>query len=426
MSILNEAFKKLSYLTEETFDLQDKQEIKDMEDVIDTTSADETVDVIDLEADNETEIKDSYIGKVILECPICKNLVFSDTNKITIDDNDTQLVNVGDECPTCYSTDGFVIVGEVQSYNDATVETQQEEKDIPEEEPKLDTEDEEPTDVSEAVATKSPSVGKILKQHLKELNGIYNSKELGNKAIEIVNASDASDENKQRFANAVLTSGVNGAEKVITAYITGTPAIGRKFNHYEGYNNKQTFKSIKEDFNKLEVKTKGNKIELEIVSEGNQDQDNVDQPHVDIVAPVAVETAEKIENNPENIKYDIDEFDEESFDKLSENYFKKVYENVASFKTTNVNQVGSKLVVEGVIGFTSGVAKKTSFILEAKDAGKNGRARFLGENKELTPNSKSFVVFGKVSDKKFVAESLRYNYIVENSRVHGSCNVNRI
>ena len=109
----------------------------------------------------------------------------------------------------------------------------------------------------------------------------------------------------------------------------------------------------------------------------------------------------------------MDEFDEESFDELGENYLKEVYENVKSFKTSNVSLIKDKLVVEGIIKFNSGKSKKTNFIFESREATKSGKVRFIGENKEIARGRKSFTITGKVNNKKFMSESLNYNYGVK-------------
>ena len=110
---------------------------------------------------------------------------------------------------------------------------------------------------------------------------------------------------------------------------------------------------------------------------------------------------------------ELDEIDETSFDELGESYLKKVYENVNSFKTSNVSLVKDKLVVEGVIKFNSGNSKKTNFIFESREATKSGKVRFIGENKEIARGRKSFTVTGKVDNKKFMSESFNYNYGVK-------------
>ena len=65
------------------------------------------------------------------------------------------------------------------------------------------------------------------------------------------------------------------------------------------------------------------------------------------------ETEGSEEGSEDEVDFDIDEFDEDSFNEIGESYLRKVYENVKSFKTRKVSSAGNKLVVEGLITFKS-------------------------------------------------------------------------
>jgi hypothetical protein len=144
-----------------------------------------------------------------------------------------------------------------------------------------------------------------------------------------------------------------------------------------------------------------------------------ENPGEEVIAPLEPEVHSEIADNVadgEEIEIDMDEFDEESFDELGEGYLKKVYENVNSFKTSNVSFIKDKLIIEGVINFTSGKSKKTNFIFGIREATKSGKIRFIGENKEIARGRKSFTVTGKLEGNKFLSESLNYNYGVKNAQ----------
>lgn len=136
----------------------------------------------------------------------------------------------------------------------------------------------------------------------------------------------------------------------------------------------------------------------------------------EMLAPVDIETKNNLmaefepEEGEEEVDVDFDEFDEEGFDELGESYLKKIYENVNSFKTSKVREQGNGLKIEGLIKFSSGNTKKTSFLFEAKDIDRKGKIRLIGENKEITRGKKAFIITGSMKDKKFMCESLRYNY----------------
>lgn len=123
----------------------------------------------------------------------------------------------------------------------------------------------------------------------------------------------------------------------------------------------------------------------------------------EVIVPVDQETEDEI-------SIDVDDFDEDSFDELGESYFKNVYDNVSSFKTSSVSDKDGKVVVEGVIKFNSGKSKKTNFVFEANKSKVKGKTVLLGENAQITPNKKAFTLKGAVKDKKFVCESLNYKY----------------
>lgn len=107
---------------------------------------------------------------------------------------------------------------------------------------------------------------------------------------------------------------------------------------------------------------------------------------------------------------EIDEVDETALDELGESYLKEVYENVDSFKTSNVSSTDTHLVVEGVIKFKSGATKKTGFIFEAHSVTPDGKVRFTGKNEHFSRGAKSFILTGKIENKKLISESFTYNY----------------
>jgi hypothetical protein len=107
---------------------------------------------------------------------------------------------------------------------------------------------------------------------------------------------------------------------------------------------------------------------------------------------------------------DIDDFDEETFDELGEAYLRKVYENVDSFITESVASQNGKLTIEGLITFTSGNKKHTSFIFESAQRTKRGKVVLEGMNKTFSNSAKAFSLKGELNNKQFVSESMIYNY----------------
>lgn len=115
-SYLTEAFKSLQILDEEDFSLTDSNDVEKIKDFTDADEKTDFIDIFDPEAESEEELEDSYVGKVICDCEVCHSKIYKEPTEIVIDE-ETQLANVGEECPYCYSSDGFKIIGQVAPFN---------------------------------------------------------------------------------------------------------------------------------------------------------------------------------------------------------------------------------------------------------------------------------------------------------------------
>lgn len=134
------------------------------------------------------------------------------------------------------------------------------------------------------------------------------------------------------------------------------------------------------------------------------------------VAP-GVETEIAI-NNIVDTWESIEDFDDETFNKLTENYLTNVYSNVKSFKTTQCDLKNGKLVVEGIITFNSGKTKPTIFEYEAK-ANTDKQIILEGLNADFA-SEKAFILNCKVDTaNRLVVESLSYKYTVNDTLVEG-------
>lgn len=337
MNYLSEAFKKLDFLTEEDFSLYNTDSIDDMGQLL-ADPGTPAQDVIDPEAETEDELQDTYIGKVILHCPVCNSMVYKKLEDIVKDDVE-ELVNVGEECPYCYTSEGFKVIGIVSPFEEGKDE-EDEQKDE-----KEDSSEEE----------------KVPEEHVDE--------------------------------------------------------------------------ELTEEFETVEVATEDQKVTLDADDDGKltiEAEPVKDTEEAEVLAPVPTEVADTIEETEESpwpedeVDYDVEDFDSDSFDELGEAYLKAVYENVSSYKTTDVSSQGNTLVVEGLIKFNSGKMKPTKFVFEAKTATKNNKLRFIGENKNITRGRKAFTLTGTLNENKsFITERFNYNYMTKNeagksTRIYGT------
>lgn len=334
MNYLSEAFKKLDFLTEEDFSLYNNDSIDNMGQLL-ADPGTPAQDVIDPEAETGDELQDTYIGKVILHCPVCNSMVYKNLEDIIKDDAE-ELVNVGEECPYCYTSDGFKVIGIVSPF----------------------------------------------------------------------------EEGKDEEDNSETTEET------------------------------EVEKSVNEDFEKVEVATEDQKVTLDADDDGKltieAEPVKDTEEEAEVLAPVPTEVADTIEETEESpwpedeVDHDVEDFDSDSFDELGEAYLKAVYENVSSYKTTDVSSQGNTLVVEGLIKFNSGKMKPTKFVFEAKTATKNNKLRFIGENKNITRGRKAFTLTGTLNENKsFITERFNYNYMTKNeagksTRIYGTLKTNSL
>lgn len=115
--ILKEAFKELQNLNEDTFSF-DKEGIFNLDRFLKADDlAPDVVNIIDVEADSEKDLKSTYAGKAILRCCVCEQLIYKDPKDVHIDE-DLQRANVDEDCPHCGCIGGYEVVGQVAPYVD--------------------------------------------------------------------------------------------------------------------------------------------------------------------------------------------------------------------------------------------------------------------------------------------------------------------
>lgn len=538
---LTEAFKVLDSLTEDTFDL-DQAGIAKLSDFEDDNFQDDTISVIDAKANTEDELKNSYVGKVILDCQVCHSKQYKDKEDVVLDDTHT-LANVGEECPYCYASDGFKVIGEVVEFpaelkkeygvNEKLMTSKHIKKAV-----KKSKSIKEGYELLDGTKVEVYSDYDIAKKRAKEL-GLIEAEygDVGEFSYCFWNESGDRNDDEQVI---VYYKFENGKSRPLTPLERDIIIRRYEIGSFDNSNIKNKSKSIKESIrgdiysavNKhfnynvtsefAELITHlvdrallenpediGEKIEFaidegliynkdiwtikefyeeatlddstyeelfndmySIINSIKDDEDleekclnedikdisiTTDDTHMsmsteengkvvvtsepvekesceeckEVIKPISDETKDEIEAEDEvegeddMIDFDIDEFDEKSFDELGERYLKKVYENVNSFKCTNVSTKKDKLIVEGKVNFASGKVSPTRFVFEACSATKDGRVSFVGHNKNITRGNKAFTLNGVVKDKNLIAESFKYNYMSKNpegksSRIYGT------
>lgn len=428
---ITEAFKKFDMLEDlEEFDIN-ASSLDDMKSFIDVNGEDDFTndrDIFDLEAQAEEDLKQSYLGKAVLKCNVCQSLIFEDPNELT--ENEDGIINIDTECPYCLSYEGYKIIGKIEPYNT--------------EEPKIEPEVD--TEVEAGVEPIEESVDKTGTDRLmgsKEIsgdkrgNGVVaitgdDEKLLGHKLDKSLHEELEDEEVIEESQDADVvekdlldeSAGDNLWDKI-------SKAVGvEKDLTEEVEDNLEDEEPLQESVESIKVETDSDVIDVTPHEDGQVDVSvksddsmvaDLDGYDNEMVAPASEEDFKptKIDEEGEPLEdtyedFDVEDFDEDSFDELGESYLKKCYENVNSFKTIGVSQKNNSLMVEGVIGFSNGNKKSTTFTFNPVSL-KGKRLKLEGFNKQLAAGNKPFKVNCLYDKGRIIAESLNYNYTGKNS-----------
>ena len=89
--------------------------------------------VVDPSATIVDDLKDTYIGRAILQCPTCKTLIYKELEKLAKSEEPNKdgdyIYNEEEECPHCGATEGYLLIGQV-----AKIEDEKPEEEVKEEE----------------------------------------------------------------------------------------------------------------------------------------------------------------------------------------------------------------------------------------------------------------------------------------------------
>ncbi len=349
-------------LFEEAYSLTDEDSIQELEKEIDKEEEPAIEKVVDIEADSKDDLKDSYVGNVIIQCDTCHTLFYKQPDELVSED-DEELVNIGEKCPVCSSEEGYNVIGKVAPLED---NDQEEEKDDA-------TEDEN----IEEVEVETPEET-VEEEEIKE--SLSSEKEeilLEDKELTLDNSMD--------FLLKDEDEAIDGYDKVI------------KLVNESSLENKQviidTLQHIKEE-------------ELEHVNELND------------IKKLLEFTTDTISRD---VDIEINNFEESYFDNLVNKFLEETYEDINFYKTTdgNLNEDLGVLELDGIIYMKNNTKKPTKFIFESKEIDPSYRMILKGKNTTFSPNDNAFNLVCKLSRGALIAESLNYSYKVGEVLVEG-------
>lgn len=490
-SVILESLSALNTMHEDAFNMN-KEGLDKLKNFLDGDIMDGDVEVVDVEAKTEEEAEESHFGDFILECPVCKLLMFKKKDRVEIEED---FANIGEPCPQCQTSDGFKIVGKVAPLEEVTVDIEKKEKmegcsKLKEGvEPEIDkyqtwvdydmktygkiskttmdaikqagysvvedvygnwevighTADHDDYEIEEGLFDKKPQVriqpfiawdtldgkirgGKIVATPVEGRKGVYDW------YVDV----DGRPADKRKYQEKELTSRtdlipemlVKKTAEELNPELKDIHLFDMKFVDRNGevkprvkeeYAKKLTAKYTKsgsKEYKELIKMDEGlNNIDIETDDEfihvKSEEKECCDDEMIEEVSEKDIDEIEDKEAEGEDEDFDevdVDEIDEESFDEVTESLLKKVYSNVASYKTVDGSMSKDSIFLEGLVTFNSGAKKRTHFKLTPISECVNGKCRIVCENRAISENEHIFEALAKIHEKKVVLESAKFAF----------------
>lgn len=466
MGYLKEAFSSMEDLDQDLFSV-DADGLRKLDAFEKQTANDEPSVVIDPKADDESDIKDSYVGKILTRCVVCQSDVLRDESELKTEEG-SDVVNIEDTCPMCQSNEGYKIIGVIAPYGKHP-------DDQDDDSQKKDATDDVKDQATDADAAVNDDTASDTKQEsLKEGRWeITIPQDLANKfrsacedeSDNCLNLVKSAMEDIVKFVGTQNEDAKDDLEDTMEEWaMVDTDAPDDLFNEddidddttnrdyvdtmilepfydtLDAYriwiplaeSAKSSTNGLKEDVNNVQVSTtdgqtvevtpEGDETTIKIKKTEPQTESNNDGEG-ELIQPISKDKESEInkelnksdEDEPDVEDIDFDEFDENQFDDLGESFLKEVYDNVDSYKTVKGSVNQNRLKLEGVIKFKSGKSAPTTFLFESANITKTGKLKLIGENVQFAKTKNAFTLTGRQDGKRLVVESLNYRYSAKDS-----------
>ena len=432
---LMEAFKALDQLNEDVFSV-DAEGIKKLNDFMQNDDSVDELSVFDIDSTEDDAIRDDEEcneGDMILDCCVCHSKVFKPISEVVVDE-ESQIANAGEECPYCFSVEGYKIVGQVKAsgeeedsvdeeVSESDEDSIQGEPDVAEEVsdvPVSDLDADEEEEVHESVKdriikchmkdrrigesvdllTKDNTIASLLRDNMDKLSSITDVNELRDAIMDLVNESDIANKPAALKLKRDLYSkkSVGALLSTIGTYMTGEKVI--KVGRNSTKSRKESFnhrRKIKEDVDTIRITEDDIVISMSNDESEHEDEDIEGSKDNFIVEPVSEEAKEQI---------DFNSIDRESAEDAIEESLKESFGNVKFFRCSSIVPRNNRFIVEGVIGFNSGRKRNTNFVFKPRKITES-TVIFKGYSKELKESVKSISLVCRNRGKKCIAESLK-------------------
>ncbi len=458
---------KFDALMEEYYDISSSEGLEDAKDAREAEIAQAKLEriekIVDLDAESAEDLLTSYVGKFIIQCPQCMTLFYKNQEDVVASEDDPSTVNVNEVCQHCGNESGYSLIGKV-----GEAESAPEEAPAAEENPELDlnlddegaTEEgaeeapaddlnfddeleeldldieEEPVEEEEEKKEESfaAHTSETLVEDVQEDKDLDAKLEAHNEYIEYLRAAIAQEEAAlEKTENAQVKDAIQRRidafkadlenalpEAVKNDEATEEPVEDENVSDVETEAEvevePETEDEIKEESLASETESTltealHEEAEFEEVSDAEFEQlmnsSEFKKPISDtaVRAMLAMDADERKEESLDSIFGEVEELQENALEGMISDSLVEMYGNVAGFRIKECSYEDSKLMVEGVIHFTSGNVRNTAYIFN-EALTENNKITLRGLNEKLG-NDKQFFITGYTENKTFITESFK-------------------
>lgn len=423
--------------------------------------------IVDLDAESAEDLLTSYVGKYIIQCPQCMTLFYKNPEDVVASEEDPTTVNVNEVCQHCGNESGYSLIGKVgeaeseveepaeeettdteldievegeEATEENTEESSEEDLNFDDELEVLDLDniedDEEATEEEQKEESFSAHTGEALVEDVQEDKDLDARLEAHNEYIKYLRTMIAQEE--EALENTENTRVKDAIQRRLDAFKSDLEdALPEAVKNDEVAAEEPTEEPTKEPTKTKETPaeesstTKTEEV-TESLTEALQEDTDTDTDVSDaefeqlinssefkkpisdtaVRAMLAMEDDEegkkeenKKEESLDSIFNDIEELQEDALESLISSSLVELYSNVAGFRLKDCSYTNSKFMVEGVIHFTSGNTRKTTYTFN-EALNKSGNITLCGLNEKLG-NDKQFFITGRTEDKTFITESFK-------------------
>lgn len=452
---------KLDTLIEEYYDISSNEGLEDAKDAREAEVAQAKLarieKIVDLDADSAEDLLTSYVGKFIIQCPQCMTLFYKNPEDVVASDEDPSTVNINEVCQHCGNESGYSLIGKVGEaepeveeepaaedgeldlnldaegvagegaeeapVDDLNLDDELEELDLDIEEEPAEDEEEKKEEAFVAHA------GEALVEELADDKELDAKLDAHNEYIEylrtiLAQEEEALEKTDNEQVKAAIQRRIDALKVDLDAALP------------EAVKNDEAIEEPVEDIEVPEIETeveaepevKEEALDAEAentLTEALHEDTDIDTSDADfeqlmnssefkkpisdtaVRAMLASENEEnsKKEESLDSIFNGVDELQESALESMISDSLIEMYGNVAGFRLKDCSYEDKKFMVEGIIHFTSGKTRKTTYafneaLVEADKITLRGLNEKLG-------NDKQFFITGYTENKTFITESFK-------------------